>query len=122
ASWYRFDEPPMLPDGRLDPLAVVAMCDLMPSSVGQRMGPGTPEWYPPSPDLTVHLLGEARSEWILADLRARRATQGYASVEAALWDPSHRSLVAHATQVMFLTFPDGPPTGDLRLPADQRGG
>ncbi|HEX6420985.1 MAG TPA: thioesterase family protein [Acidimicrobiales bacterium] len=122
ASWYRFDEPPMLPDGRLDPLAVVALCDLMPSSVGQRMGPGTPEWYPPSADLTVHLLGEARSDWLLADLRARRATQGYASVEAALWDPTDRSLVAHATQLMFLTFPGGPPTGDLRLPADRRRG
>jgi len=30
--------------------------------------------------------------------------------------------VAHATQVMVLTFPDGPPTGDARLPYDQRRG
>ncbi|HEX6570145.1 MAG TPA: thioesterase family protein [Acidimicrobiales bacterium] len=120
AFWYRFDEPPRRPDGTLDPLAVVAMCDLMPSSVGQRMGPGTPEWYPPSADLTVHLLSEARSDWLLAHLHARRATEGYASVETALWDPSDRTLVAHAAQVMFLSFPDGPPVGHLRLPADQR--
>jgi acyl-CoA thioesterase len=120
AFWYRFDEPPMRPDGTLDPLAVVALCDLMPSSVGQRMGPGQPDWYPPSADLTVHVLGEARSGWLLAHLHARRATAGYASVESALWDPTDRSLVAHAAQVMFLSFPDGPPAGDQRLPADQR--
>lgn len=121
ASWYRFDEPPMRPDGTLDPLAVIAMCDLMPSSVGQRMGPGARTWYPPSADLTVHLFEDARSEWLLAHLRARRATEGYASVEAALWDPTGPTLVAHATQVMFLSFPDGPPTGDDRIPLDQRG-
>ena len=120
AFWYRLDEPPMRADGTLDPLAVIALCDLMPSSVGQRMGPGPRTWYPPSTDLTVHLFGEARSEWLLAHLRARRATAGYASVETALWDPTDRSLVAHGSQVMFLVFPEGPPTDADRLPADQR--
>jgi acyl-CoA thioesterase len=84
------------------------------------MGPGQPDWYPPSADLTVHVLDEARSGWLLAHLHARRATAGYASVESALWDPTDRSLVAHAAQVMFLSFPDGPPAGDQRLPADRR--
>jgi hypothetical protein len=28
--------------------------------------------------------------------------------------------VAHAAQVMFLSFPGGPPEGDARLPVDQR--
>jgi acyl-CoA thioesterase len=120
AFWYRFDEPPVRPDGTLDPLAVIALCDLMPSSVGQRMGPGQPEWYPPSADLTVHLFDEARSDWLLAHLRARRATEGYASVEVSLWDPTGPTLVAHAAQVMFLSFPGGPPAGDDRLPVDQR--
>lgn len=120
AHWYRFEEPPMRPDGTLDPLAVIALCDLMPSSVGQRMGPGARTWYPPSADLTVHLFEDARSEWLLAHLRARRATEGYASVECALWDPAGATLVAHATQVMFLAFPDGVPTGDERFPLDQR--
>jgi acyl-CoA thioesterase len=117
--WYRFDEPPMLPDGTLDPLAVVALCDLMPSSVGERMGPGTPMWYPPSADLTVHLFGKARSEWVLAHLRSRRATDGYASVECALWDEPGQ-LVAHAAQVVFMSFPDGPPTPEQRVPFDRR--
>jgi acyl-CoA thioesterase len=120
AAWYRFDEPPMLADGTLDPFAVVALCDLMPSSVGERMGPGQPQWLPPSADLTVHLLAEARSEWLLAHLRARRASDGYASLELAAWDQTGQ-LVAHAVQIMFLTFPDGPPTPEQRVPFDQRG-
>ena len=120
AYWYRFEDPPVRPDGTLDPLAVITLCDLMPSSVGQRMGPGQPDWHPPSADLTVHMLGEARSEWLLAHLHARRATGGYASVEAAMWDPTGPTLVAHAAQVMFLSFPGGPPEGDARLPVDQR--
>jgi acyl-CoA thioesterase len=120
AAWYRFDEPPMLADGTLDPFAVVALCDLMPSSVGERMGPGQPQWLPPSADLTVHLLAEARSEWLLAHLRARRASEGYASLEMAAWDQTGQ-LVAHAAQIMFLTFPDGPPTPEQRVPFDQRG-
>ena len=120
AAWYRFDEPPMLEDGTLDPFAVVALCDLMPSSVGERMGPGQPQWLPPSADLTVHLLAEARSEWLLAHLRARRASDGYASLELAAWDQTGQ-LVAHAAQIMFLTFPEGPPTPEQRVPFDHRG-
>jgi acyl-CoA thioesterase len=119
AFWYRFDEPPLRADGTLDPLAVVALADLMPSTVGERMGPEDDNWWGPSADLTVHLFARPRSEWILGSLRARRATGGYASVESALWDEGG-ALVAHATQVMFFQFPDGPPTGGARFPSDQR--
>jgi acyl-CoA thioesterase len=74
---------------------------------------------PPSADLTVHLLAEARSEWLLGHLRARWAGEGYASVEMAGWDQTGQ-LVAHAAQIMILTFPDGPPTPEQRVPLDQR--
>ena len=119
AFWYAFDDPPLLDGGTLDPLAVVALSDLMPSSVGQRMGPLGREWYPPSTDLTVHMFGTARSRWLLAHLRARQAGEGYASVEAALWDEGG-TLVAHASQVMFMVFPNGAPEGDERIPPDLR--
>ena len=59
SAWYRFDEPPMLDDGRLDPLAIVTLCDTMPGAVGERMGRRDHHWLPPSCDLTVHLLGDA---------------------------------------------------------------
>lgn len=107
--WYRFDDAPRLADGSLNPLTLVTFADVMPSAVSELLGPDQPEWYAPSADLTVHVLAEPRSEWILAHKRLRRATAGYCSAEVALWDPDPAiGLVAHATQVMFFT---SPPTG-----------
>lgn len=121
ATWQRFDEPPRRSDGSLDPLMLVVMADTMPASVSERMGRIDTMWYPPSCDLTVHLLAEPRSEWILCHKRARRAGDGYASIEMALWDPDPAAgLVAHACQVMYIVFPDGPPPPDLLMPSDQR--
>lgn len=124
ATWQRFDQPPRRADGTLDPLMLVAMADTMPSSVSERMGRIDTMWYPPSADLTVHLLAEPRSEWILCHKRARWAGEGYASIEMALWDPDPTAptptLVAHAAQVMFLVFPNGPPPPDQLVPTDQR--
>jgi len=115
AAWYRFDESPFLDGGILDPLAVLTLCDTMPGAVGERMGNQSRPWLPPSADLTVHLLGEARSEWLLARNRARHAGDGYASVELELWDPA-RGLVAYGTQLMVFTFPEGPPEPHRRRP------
>jgi acyl-CoA thioesterase len=106
ASWMRFDVSPTRLDGSLDPLALVTFADTMPSAVGELLGPDDMDWYAPSADLTVHVLAEPRSEWILAHKRLRRATDGYCSAEVALWDPDPAvGLVAHATQVMFFTVP-----------------
>jgi acyl-CoA thioesterase len=113
--WYHFDEPPILTSGVLDPLALVTLCDTMPGAVRERMGPVPVQWLPPSSDLTVHVFGEARSEWILARNRARFAGDGYASTEMELWDPG-QGLVAYGTQVMFFSFPDGLPTPEQVRP------
>ncbi len=118
--WYRFDDPPRLDDGRLDPVALLTLCDTMPGAVGERMGGGLPEWWAPSADLTIHLFGEHRAEWVLARNRARHAGDGYASLEVELWDADARALVAYATQLMIFTFPDGPPPPELRVPRDLR--
>lgn len=119
AYWYRFVEPPRRPDGTLDPLALIALCDSMPGSVSERLGPNDQRsWWAPSADLTVHVLGESRSEWVLAHLRAHRAGEGYASGELALWDPE-AGLVAFATQVMIFAFPEPLPP-ELLVPVDQR--
>jgi acyl-CoA thioesterase len=115
AYWYRFDDPPLVAGGLLDPVALVTLCDTMPGAVGERMGPATPYWLPPSADLTVHLLGNAGPGWLLAHNRARWAGDGYASLEIALWD-RERGLVAYGTQTMFFTFPDGPPAPGARRP------
>jgi len=116
AAWYRFNEPPMLDDGRLDPLAILTMCDTMPGAVGERMGRRDHYWLPPSCDLTVHMLGDAHTEWMLAVNRCRRASEGYASAEMEIWDGTCEHLVAYATQQMVFVFPDGPPPPEERVP------
>jgi len=107
--WYRFDDPPRGDAGAWDPLAVLALCDTMPGAVGERLGSIglAREWLPPSADFTVHMLGEARGEWLLAVNRARHAGDGYASVDMEMWDADgvEPTLVAYATQVMFFSFP-----------------
>jgi acyl-CoA thioesterase len=109
--WYRFDEPPLLDDGRLDPLGLVVLADTMPGAVGERVGPSDRMWFAPSIDLTVHLLDDCRSPWVLGHNRARHAGDGYASADMALWDcgPDGRSqprLVAYATQLFLFSFLD----------------
>lgn len=84
AMWYRFDEPPVLDDGTLDPLSLVVLVDTMPGAVGEKVGPSGAMWFAPSVDLTVHLLDECRSPWVLAHNRARHAGDGYASADMAL--------------------------------------
>jgi acyl-CoA thioesterase len=111
ASWHRFYDPPRDDDGAWDPLALVTLCDAMPGAVFERVGPAgrTRNWFAPSADITVHVLEEARSEWLLCVNRARHAGDGYASGDMELWDVDSSDgprLVAYATQVMFFTFLD----------------
>jgi hypothetical protein len=109
-TWYRMDEPPVLADGTLDPLALIVMADTMPGAVGEKIGPQHRRgWFGPSVDLTFHLLGSCRSEWVFAHNLARHAGDGYASADMALWDfgsdgNDEGRLVAYATQVCFFTF------------------
>jgi hypothetical protein len=109
--WYRFDEPPFLDDGTVDPLSLVVVADTMPGAVGEKVGRQDRPWFAPSVDLTLHVLDEWRSPWILGHNSARHAGDGYASAEMALWDYGPESdepprLVAYATQVCLFTFLD----------------
>lgn len=111
AMWYRFDHPPFRDDGTLDPLGLVVLADTMPGAVGEKIGPHERMWFAPSVDLTVHLLDDCRSPWVLAHNRARWAGDGYASADMALWDlgpdgTDDPRLVAYATQLFLFTFLD----------------
>jgi len=109
-TWYRLDEPPILDDGSLDPLALVVLADTMPGAVSEKIGPGHRSgWFAPSIDLTVHLFDACRSPWVLAHNRARFAGDGYASLDMALWDygpdgSDRPRLVAYATQICLFSF------------------
>jgi acyl-CoA thioesterase len=103
ATWLRFDDPPVQPDGALDPLGVLTLADRMPGSVGEAIGRSEERWFAPSADLTVHLFAPARTRWLLAHDRARWAADGWASAETTLWD-EEGALVAYATQMMIFTY------------------
>lgn len=109
AAWHRFDQPPFLDDGTLDPFALVVLADTMPGAVGEKLGRKGRQWFAPSVDLTVHLLGPCRSSWVLCHNTARHAGDGYASADMALWDCGEDGgapprLVAYATQVFLFSF------------------
>ena len=103
--WIRYRVPPRLPDGRLDPLLLVALADTMPPGIGQYLGPGAPFFHAPSVDLNMHFFADTDQEWLIARAVGHWAGDGYASAEITLWDASRR-LLAFATQVMLLRFPD----------------
>lgn len=103
--WMRYRVPPRLPDGRLDPLSLPALADTMPPAVGQYRGPGMPVFHAPSVDLKMHLFTDTEQEWLLVRSVAHWAGDGYASAENTLWDADRR-LLAHATQLMLIRFPD----------------
>jgi acyl-CoA thioesterase len=108
ATWLRFDSPPQLADGAIDPLGVLTLADRMPGCVAEGLGHQGPPWFAPSADLTVHLLEPLRTKWLLAHDRARWADDGWASAESVLWD-ENGTLVAYATQMMLFTYlPDKP--------------
>ena len=103
ATWLRFDDPPLLEDRSVDPLAVFTMADRMPGCIGERLGRQGEQWFAPSADLTVHFFAPLRTEWLLAHDRARWAGDGWASAESTLWDEDG-VLVAYATQMMLFTY------------------
>ena len=78
----------------------------MPGAVGPEVGPDAGQWFGPSVDLTVHLLGADG-----AGLAARATTGRVRPATAtrpstmALWMPTGgHELVAYATQLMFFAF------------------
>ena len=107
-SWHRFDDPPFLDDGTIDPLGLVVLADTMPGAVGEKLGRNS-EWFAPSVDLYVHILDQCCSPWVLMHNTARHAGGGYASADMALWDcgpdcDQEPRLVVYATQLFLFTF------------------
>jgi acyl-CoA thioesterase len=103
--WLRYRTPPRLPDGRIDPLSLPALADTMPPAVGQYLGPGTSFFQAPSVDLVMRFFADTEQEWLLVRSVAHWAGDGYASAENVIWDADRR-LLAHATQLMLLRFPE----------------
>lgn len=100
ASWMRFRTDPRRPDGKLDPVALGVPGDSLGGAVWQRLGPFGPE-NPPflvlSLEITLHVLADTDSSWLLQHVRCHHARDGYAVGTTELWDEDRR-LVGLAIQ------------------------
>ncbi len=101
ARWFRYKVPQARTDGTLDPLAIPPIADTMRPALIQKLGPRHEPFFAPSLDLTIHFLEPTRREWLLTDVRARRARAGVAHAEVDIWDDEGR-LIAVGTQMMML--------------------
>jgi acyl-CoA thioesterase len=101
ARWLRFLLPPRLADGRLSPLALPPIADLMPPALLQMLGSTAPRFLAPSLDLTIHFLEPTTADRVLVYSRCRRAQHGYATADVELFDPDGR-ILAFGTQVMMI--------------------
>jgi len=111
ARWFRYLAPPRDGGGVLARTAYPPIVDTMPPALFQAIGPGGYRFYAPSLDLTVHVVDDTTSEWLLVSVLARRALAGTAIAEVEVWD-DRRRLVAHGTQSMYLrTIAGDPPQG-----------
>jgi hypothetical protein len=99
--WFRYLIPQRLPDGKVDPLSLPPMIDLMPGAVVLKLGPDHQRFLAPSLDLTVHFVDHSASDWLLALVHAPAARAGYATADVRILDPDGR-LVATGTQMMML--------------------
>jgi acyl-CoA thioesterase len=103
--WVRFRRPESDMGRGIEAFDMLVLADTMPPALGQYLGPGHRLFHAPSVDLSFHCFARSRSDWILSRARMRWADDGYASAEIHLWDES-RQLIAYATQMMLLRFPD----------------
>ena len=53
----------------------------------------------------MHFFADTEHDWLIVRTVGHWAGDGYASAESTLWDADRR-LLAFATQVMLLRFPD----------------
>ncbi|MHA7838427.1 MAG: thioesterase family protein [bacterium] len=103
--WVRYRRPESLAGSGIEAFDLLAIADTMPPALGQYLGPGHRLFHAPSVDLSFQCFARSKSDWVLARSRMRWAEDGYASAEMHLWDESRR-LIAYATQMMLLRFPD----------------
>lgn len=99
-AWTRLLRPPVLADGRYDPIGLCVHADSIGSAIGQGLG-GEHDFFVLTLELGIRFVAEQRSDWVLQHMRAWEATDGYGSGTTELWDTDER-LLAVATQTARL--------------------
>jgi acyl-CoA thioesterase len=107
AQWFRYKLPQRDLD-RFDRLALPPLVDTMPPALHRAIGPGAYRFHAPSLDLTLYFVDDTAREWLLVDVRSRRARAGWAIADAEVWDDEGR-LLAYGSQAMYLHGLSGEP-------------
>jgi acyl-CoA thioesterase len=97
SSWFRFKRSPFRADGTWEPAALALPGDILGPAVHAGAGSDVGPFLVISLQIGLQIVGEVRSDWLLAHTRSQVAGGGYASGTAELYDED-RSLVAIATQ------------------------
>jgi acyl-CoA thioesterase len=101
ASWFRFKSSPFDDTGRWEPALLAAPGDILGPAAHAGVGTQAGFFLVISLQISMHFVGDARTEWLLQHTRAHLAAEGYCSGTAELWDQD-RNLVAIATQLARL--------------------
>ena len=101
ARWFRYRVPQRDREGRFDRLALPPLIDTMPTALHRAIGPGGYRFYAPSLDLTTYFVDDTTREWLLVDVRLRRALMGWAIADVEVWDDEQR-FIAYGSQAMYL--------------------
>jgi acyl-CoA thioesterase len=97
ASWFRFREPPIRPDGTWEPGTLAVPADVLGSAVHAGIGSSAGFFLVVSLQISLQLVADARTDWLLQHTRAHVADQGFSTGTAELWGEDG-TLVAIATQ------------------------
>jgi acyl-CoA thioesterase len=97
SSWFRFRTSPRRDDGRWEPAVLALPGDILGPAVHAGAGGAAGTFLVISLQISLQIVADVRSEWLLQHTRAHIAADGYTSGTAALFDED-RALVAIATQ------------------------
>jgi acyl-CoA thioesterase len=100
SAWTRLVTPPLLSDGSVDPLAIVVHSDMIGPAIGMRLGPRTddnPNFVVLTLEIDLQIFRPWTTTWILQQVEAIRAGEGFAAGTLHLWDENHE-LIGYAVQ------------------------
>jgi hypothetical protein len=97
SSWIRYHEPPVRPDGLLDPITFPAPADCMAAALFRGLGTDAEPFFPATVAMDIQFFGTTRHSWLLQHARVWRLEDGYACGVLELWDED-RNLLAVSTQ------------------------
>jgi acyl-CoA thioesterase len=104
-SWVRYNIPPRLPDGRIDPVTHPVSADNLILALMDGLPPGTAFTNLLTFHMEMEFFDQTEREWTLQVIRALRVDGGYAHGSIELWDEDRRLLVRGSQRALCTAFP-----------------